>query len=229
MSAPLINLAVATAAFVCSHLLLSSARPRGALVARLGEGGFLGLYSLVALATLAWAILAYDAVSPGPFLWIPGPGLRHLPLLVMPLSLILVVGGVATRNPSAVGMEAALQAEDPVRGVLRITRHPVQWGIMLWAAVHIVANGDGASVLFFGGFLALAALGSVHLDRRLAASHGQAWRHFATATSHLPFLAMARGHQRLVPRELAVAVAGGLGAFVVLLALHPHLFGARPY
>jgi uncharacterized membrane protein len=46
------QLALATLAFVGSHLLLSHPL-RPVLAARLGKRGFLGLYSLVALATFA--------------------------------------------------------------------------------------------------------------------------------------------------------------------------------
>ena len=76
----------------------------------------------------------------------------------MPLALFLLVGGVLIPNPSATGMTGVLDRLEPARGVLRITRHPVMWGVGLWAAVHLVANGDLASLLFFGGFL-LNALG----------------------------------------------------------------------
>jgi len=70
-------------------------------------------------------------------LWPPGPGVRPLPLLVMPLALILVAGGVLVSNPSATGRESALDQPEPARGALRVTRHPVMWGVGLWAAVHL--------------------------------------------------------------------------------------------
>jgi uncharacterized membrane protein len=81
-------------------------------------------------------------------------------------------------------MTGALDRPEPARGVLRITRHPVMWGVGLWAAVHLVANGDLASLLFFGGFLLTALGGAWHLDRRLAATEGESPErvgHFPTA------------------------------------------------
>jgi uncharacterized membrane protein len=113
--------------------------------------------------------------------------------------------------------------------VLRITRHPVMWGVGLWAAVHIVANGDLASLLFFGGFLLTALGGAGHLDRRMAATEGARWQRFAAVTSFLPFAALLAGRQRWAWAELRRPVAWGLGAFALLLFLHPHLFGVRPY
>jgi uncharacterized membrane protein len=222
-------LVLASAAFLLSHLLLSSTPVRGPLTARLGEGGFMALYSVIALLTLGAMIWAYARLSVPSYLWLPGPGLRHIPLLVMPFALILLVAGYSTRNPSAVGMTHSLERADVVRGILRITRHPIMWGIMLWAAAHILANGDGGSVIFFGGLLLTAGLGSWHLERRMAAQQGERWHRFAAVTSYLPFAAVLGGRQSLVWRELLPPIMVGLVVFIVLLLLHSRLFGVMPY
>lgn len=229
MSTALWVTGLASAAFLVSHLGLSSAAVRGQLVGRLGEKGFRGLYSLVALLAFGGMIAGYAQAPHTDFLWIPGHGLRHLPLLIMPLALSLIAGGVLIPNPSAVGMADALDRTEPARGALRITRHPMMWGVALWAAVHILANGDLASLLFFGGFLLTAILGSLHLDRRMAAEQGERWQRFAAVTSYVPFAALANGRQRWSWAELRWPTAWGLGIFVLLLLLHPHLFGVRPY
>ena len=220
---------LASAAFFVSHLGLSSVAVRGGLVGRLGEKGFQGLYALVALLALGAMIAGYIQASHTVFLWLPGHGLRHLPLLIMPLALILIAGGVLAPNPSAVGMTGALDQVEPAQGVLRITRHPVMWGIGLWAAAHILANGDLASLLFFGGFLLTALGGAWHLDHRMAVDQGERWRRFAAITSYLPFAALLGGRQRWSWAELRRPAAWGLGAFGLLLVLHPYLFGVRPY
>jgi len=220
---------LASAAFVISHLGLSAAPLRGRLVARLGETGFQILYGLVALLTLGAMIAAYSQASHTVYLWPPGPGVRHLPLLVMPLALFLIAGGVLIPNPSATGMTGALDRPEPVQGVLRITRHPVMWGVGLWAAVHLVANGDLASLLFFGGFLLTALGGAAHLDRRMAATEGERWRRFVAVTSFVPFVALRAGRQRWAWAELRRPALWGLGLFALLLVLHPALFGVRPY
>ena len=102
------------------------------------------------------------------------------------------------------------------------------WGVGLWAAIHIVANGDLASLLFFGGFLLTALGGAWHLDRRMAATEGARWQRFTAVTSFVPFAALLAGRQRWAWRELGRPVAWGLGVFVLLLFLHVHLFGVRP-
>ena len=113
--------------------------------------------------------------APREVLW---TGWRELPLMVMPLALILVVTGYR-RNPTMVGAEALLKSEDPARGMIRITRHPIMWGIMLWTAAHIAASGDLRSVVFFGGFLLVALFGTLSLDRRKRTDPN--WPRFAAA------------------------------------------------
>ena len=103
------------------------------------------------------------------------------------------------------------------------------WGLTLWAAVHVIANGDLASLLFFSGFLLTALLGSLHLDWRMATTEGDRWQRFAAVTSYVPFAAILSGRQTWNWAELGRPAAWGLGGFVVLLLLHPYLFGVRPY
>ena len=116
------------------------------------------------------------------------------------------------------------------RGVLRITRHPVMWGIALWALSHIAARGDAAAAVFFGSMLVLALSGTVLIDRRKRAALGEDWVRFARVTSNVPFLAVLSGRNRLNLAEigwgrplLAIVLYG------VTWWLHASLFGARPY
>ena len=62
--------------------------------------------------------------------------MREAALLVMPLAFVLIACGY-WRNPTMVGADRLLKSEDPARGIIRITRHPIMWGFMLWAAAHI--------------------------------------------------------------------------------------------
>jgi uncharacterized membrane protein len=222
---PLVQLALATALFLATHFVPSTPL-RGAIVRSTGERGYLGLYVLVALATLGWMIYAYNRAPVEP-LW---PGLRLLPALAMPFAFILLVCGLLSRNPTAVAQEKVLKAEEPARGILRVTRHPVQWAILLWAAAHLLARGDLKSVVFFGGLLALSALGMVLIDSRKARTLGEDWKRFAGATSNVPFAAIAQGRNRFIAAEIGIAKPLiGLALYVAFLLLHSWLFGARPY
>ena len=217
-------LIIATVVFLLTHFVPSTPL-RPALLAAIGEGPYRGLYVVVAFATLGWMIWAYARAPAQEVLWTP---LRHLPLAVMPFSLILVVGGLVKQNPTAVGAERMLAEEEPARGMIRITRHPFMWGSILWAAVHILANADGKSIVFFGGFLILAGLGTVLIDRRKSALAG--WPRFAERTSNVPFLAIAQRRNRIAWPEIGwLRPAIGLALYAALLALHPWLFGVRPY
>lgn len=224
---PIAHLALATLVFLATHFVTSTPA-REPLVEAMGEKAYLGLYSLVSFVTIGWMAWAY-LHAPFQPLW-QIPGVKLWPLVVMPFALVLVVAGVTTRNPSAVGQAAALKAPEPARGIMRVTRHPVMWGIALWAAVHLVARGDIASLVFFGGFLVLALAGTALIDARKADSLGEEWARFAAVTSNVPFSAIVEGRNRFVASEIgAKGVLGGLALYGIVLAAHPWLFGVRAY
>src|SRR5690606_7888572 len=116
---PLVSLALATLAFVGLHFALSHPL-RGPLVRAIGEGPFLGLYSAIALASLAWMIAAYRAGDDANPLWIAPTSLWPLASGVMLIACILLVGSLrgnpAFPRPGA--REAAIGAP---RGVFAIT------------------------------------------------------------------------------------------------------------
>lgn len=219
---PTAELLAATGAFLATHFI-SSTPLRPALVARLGEWPYRGAYSLGALLTLVWMIVAYKAAPSQP-LW---SGLRLAPALLMPAAFILLACGYA-RNPTAVGADKLLQGDEPARGMIRVTRHPLMWAIILWSLAHVLANADVKGLIFFGGLFALAALGTVSIDSRKRTNPD--WPRFERLTSNFPFVAIAQGRNRMAWREIGwVRPAAGLGLYVLALLLHPFLFGAPPY
>ena len=224
---PILHLALATVAFVATHFV-SSTPLRMTLVEAIGERAYLGAYSLVSFLTIGWMVFAYLRAPVIPLFSVPG--LRLWPLAVMPVAFVLLAAGVMTRNPSAVGQQVGLKSEEPARGIVRVTRHPVMWGIALWAAVHLLARGDVAALVFFGGFLLVALAGTRLMDLRKADTHGEDWTRFAAVTSNVPFSAIVEGRNRLVFAEIGwKRVLAGLAVFGVFFAAHPWLFGARPY
>ena len=211
--------------FLATHFI-SSTPLRPLLAQAIGERGYLGLYTLLAFATLGWMIWAFIRVPAEP-LW---PGLRFAPAFVMPFAFILLACGLLTRNPTAVGQAKAMAAAEPARGIIRVTRHPMMWGFMLWAAAHILARGELKATVFFGAFLVLASLGALAIDRRKAQTLGEDWQRFAAVTSYLPFLAIAQGRNRFDAKEIGWRnPAIGLALYAAFLWLHPLLFGFRPY
>jgi uncharacterized membrane protein len=203
-----------TAAFLLTHFVASTPL-RGNLVKAMGEWPYRGLYSLVAFVTLGWMIWAYG-VAPREPLW---NGLRLLPLIVMPFAFVLIACGYF-RNPTMVGADKLLKSEDPARGMIRITRHPIMWGVMLWSGAHVLARGDLKSLIFFGAFFVLAAVGTLAMDARKQSNPN--WPRFASVTSHVPFVAIAQGRNRIKWREIGwLRPAIGLGVFFAVLAFHP--------
>src|SRR6266403_1884093 len=221
----LLSLIIAGGAFCGSHVLLSSTRLRGSLRDQLGERGFLAVYSLTSLIIFAWFVAAYanaPTIALGPRQW----WTALVPVSVMPLATILLVAGYSTPNPTAVGMERSAGADDPAPGLLRVTRHPVMWAIGLWAISHLIANGDVASLLFFGALGALALGGTVLIDRKKQLALGSNWSRLAEVTSNLPFAALVTGRTRLRWRDISLLrVVAGLLLYVVLYRAHSLIAG----
>jgi uncharacterized membrane protein len=222
---PMALLAVATAAFLATHYVASTPlRPN--LAKKLGESAYLGLYSLASLATLGWMIWAY-ARAPVLPVW---TGVRFAPLAAMPVALVLLACGLMSRNPSAVRQQGALRSREAARGILRVTRHPMMWAFALWGLSHMLARGDTAALIFFGGFVLLALSGTLLIDARKAAALGEDWRRFAAATSNLPFAAIVAGRNSFRPGEIGwKRLLVGLSLYAALLLVHSYLFGTRAY
>ncbi len=193
--------------FAATHMALSSQRLRPRLVAKLGARGFQAAYSLVALAIFVPLVSTYYAHKhTGPFLWYGSPllGVRWLGYGLMGAAFVLVVAGLV--QPSPAGM---VPARPEVRGVARITRHPVLMGFGLWGLAHLLLSAVHASELaFFVGFALFAVVGCEHQDqRKLAAS--ESYRAFHAATPFLPFsrLGFVKG---LAELPLPIAIAAGI-------------------
>jgi len=215
-------LLAATAAFLLTHFVTSTPL-RAKLVSAMGEWPYRGLYSLVAFATLGWMIWAYGQ-APRELLW---TGQRWLPVIVMPFAFVLIACGY-WRNPTMVGAEKLLKSEDPARGMIRVTRHPLMWGIMLWAGAHMIARGDMKSLIFFGAFLFLALVGTFAMDARKKSNPD--WPRFTAVTSHVPFVAIIQGRNHMAWREIGwVRSLIGIAAFAAVFYLHSWLFGQSPY
>jgi len=217
--------------FLAIHLLVSGTSLRDAIVGTLGERPFQGLFSLASLGGIIWLALSYNAATAqgSEVLWDLGPGFRYVGVVVVAIAFLFVVSGLMTPNPTTVGMEGRAARDDTVRGVLRITRHPFLWGVALWAAYHVLANGDVASVVFFGTFLVLAVVGTYSIDAKRARRMGDAWQGFAKKTSNVPFAAIVDGRNRFEVAEIATyREAIALVVFVAFLFTHAGLFNTSP-
>jgi uncharacterized membrane protein len=219
------NLVLASLFLLLSHFLIASTPLRDLLARRLGERPYTVCYSLLAFVAFAWLILAYRGAPAVP-LW-DAPRWLDLALVpVMLLASILAVAGISTPNPGMVQSERLFDHPDIVRGVLRISRNSLFWGVGLFALCHVIVIGDMTATLAFGSVALLGLAGAAVLDAKKARRHGAAWQSFAAATSSIPFLAIVQGRQRLAPGEIGWwRIALGVALFLVTLVFHRTLFG----
>jgi uncharacterized membrane protein len=207
---PTLSIALLWLAFTATHLGLASVRVEPKLRARLGDVGFLVLYSAVALALFVPLVTIYFGNRhAGPWLWVVpvGPVLRALLYLGMTLGVILAVGSLLRPSPASL----VPNAPSEVRGVYRVTRHPLVLGLALVWALHLVPNASTADVAFFGGFVLFSLAGARHQDARKLAAGDPKFREFHAATSFLPFGRGASGLAELPPLVVALGVVAALG------------------
>lgn len=214
------TLFVAAAVWLLLHIGVPGTRLRDLLVRRLGETPFRGAFAVVAVAAIVFLARAYDRAETAP-LWAAPDWLRWLLAAAMLPAFILLVAAFITPNPTG-GAQPGIAP----RGVVRLTRHPMLWSFAIWATVHIIGNGDSASLLFFGTFLLTALIGMPSIDGKLARRAPQAWSAFAATTSIVPGAAILSGRNRLVLAEIGwKAPLAGTVLWIAMLAIHPHVIG----
>ena len=226
----MLPLLAAAVSFAALHLIVSGTGLRRVLVAKLGEGPFRGLFSLLTLISIVVLSRTYREAfaTDNHFHW-AWAGAQHAAAPIMLIALLLAVPGITTKSPTAVGMEKLLASDPLPRGIQHVTRHPFLWGIAIWAAFHVAANGDAASLVLFSTFLIVALIGTRSIDHKREVALGDAWRRYAARTSNLPFAAMLQGRTRFSFRELGVwRPLLTLAVFAVLVSVHPLLFHAYP-
>lgn len=169
-------------------------RWRGAQIARLGLAAYKGIYSIASVVGLALIAAGYAQARATPVvLWDPPLWTRHLSALLVLFAFVLLAAAYVPRNRirAAVG-------------------HPMVLGVKVWAAGHLLANGDLRDLLLFGGFLAWAVF-----DYRAARRRDRAYGRVD-----------ARG---TFAGDLATVVIGVAAWAVFALYLHGWLFGVRPF
>ena len=212
--------------FAVTHIGMSHDPYRSRMIQKLGEKPFMGIYSLVSLITFGGAIWVFAGHRKmGPVLWTLSHWLYPIVYLLMLLAFVLLVFSVV--NPSPAGMRPA--SMEP-RGVLRVTRHPMNMGFACFGASHVLANGSLGDIFFFGSLFAVGFFGAYHQDQRMARQKGEPFLAFRKQTSVFPFAAILSGKTRLETGEFnRIVLAGIVVAYVAVILLHQTLFGIRPF
>ena len=120
---------------------------RAALVGRVGENPYKGVFSLLSLLALVIIVFGWKRAVPTAVYAPPlSPGI--VPSVLVLAGLILFV---------------AAQAGGYLK---RVLRHPQMLGTILWAIAHLLTNGDSRSITLFGGFAIWAVLEILLCNRR---------------------------------------------------------------
>ena len=170
--------------FSGAHLTPGVFGQRERLVANLGEGRFTGLYIATSVTGMV-GIIAGKYIAPFVNVWFPPVWARDVAGLFVLAGFILLFALFLPTN------------------LRRITKHPMLLGVACWGTGHLIANGDLASIILFGGFTAFALTCYVSLIRRGNTGDPeryQLWRD-------------------------ALLVVAGASAYAAVLLLHPLLFG----
>jgi uncharacterized membrane protein len=224
----MISLALASVAFAFIHLGISGTRARDILTKGIGQIAYMIVFSILSVLVLIWLINAYQHAPYSPT-WNNPDWAKVLAVVLMLPAFLFVVIGLTTPNPTAVAQEN-LAAKPPV-GIVTITRHPFLIGTGLWASLHLLANGDLASLLFFGSLAVVSFAGPASIDAKRRRALGAAvWDGFAGQTSIVPFLAILQGRTKADFAGIGTwrPVAGAAG-YALMLGGHSHIVGVSPF
>jgi uncharacterized membrane protein len=223
-----LSLVLASLFFAGIHLGIAGTRLRDRAISALGQGGYFAAFSIASVAGLVWMVIAYRS-APYIATWGMLEWWKPVAIVLMLPAALLVVIGLATPNPTSVAQEDRLA--QGARGIVRVTRHPFLTGVGLWALVHLVGNGDAASLVFFAAWASVALAGTVSIDqkrRRLAGA--SKWNGFVAQTSIVPFGAIAAGRNRFAASEIGLwRWALALVVYGLLLGFHAQLVGISPF
>lgn len=137
------------AIFFGAHLFTAFARDaRAGLIARLGEGPYKGLYSLVSIAGFALIVMGWSGAGAG-LLYAPPPWMRHVAYGLNLIAFILLAAAYL-----------------PAGKIAAAVKHPMLAGVKIWALAHLLVNGEVRSVILFGAFLAYAVADRIAVKRR---------------------------------------------------------------
>ena len=170
--------------FLGMHLLPAASGIRGGLIARLGEKRYKTVFSLVSAVGLVLIVAGYAHSGDRTRVFAPLTAARHAAPFAMILSFILF---------AAANMRGNLR---------RRLGHPMLIGLLIWSAVHFLANGDRTGTVLFGAFFAYAAIDLVSAVRRHAVKVFEP-----------------------VARHDVIAIVGGTAVALAVMTFHRLLFG----
>jgi len=122
---------------------------RDAMIARMGEGPWKGIYSLVSLVGFVLLVWGY-AIAPTVVLWRPTP---YWMVYVTAFLMVLAFISLAVSQVPAGRLKPRL-------------KHPMLLAVKIWAIAHLLVNNDLASIILFVAFLVWAGWNRIAVKRR---------------------------------------------------------------
>jgi uncharacterized membrane protein len=148
-------LVLGLALFILGHVVPRFAGIREALVARLGQGAYRGLHSVLSLLSLGLIIYGYGVYRAGGYipLWAVPRFFNHIAILLLWPAMILL---------AAAWLPGTLSAK---------AKYPLLVAVKLWALVHLVLNGDLGSFILFASLLAMAVVTRIRIGKQGTGEH----------------------------------------------------------
>ena len=136
--------------FLGAHVFVTMRDRRASLVAKIGEGPYKGLFSLVSIIGIllvgyGFALYRDAGVIP---LWSPPAWTQQIVVVLMWPASVMIVAAYIPGN------------------IKRVLKHPMLAGTKTWAFAHLCANGDLGGIILFGSVLAWAVYDRITLKRR---------------------------------------------------------------
>jgi uncharacterized membrane protein len=138
------------AVFIGSHVFVTLRPQRAALIVRVGEGPYKGLFALASLIGIVLIGYGFARYRAGEWvdIWYPPYWTRHVTdALVWPAIICIIAAYIPGQ-------------------IRRVLKHPMLVGVKLWALAHLIANGDLGSIILFGSILLWAVYDRITLKRR---------------------------------------------------------------
>lgn len=167
---------------------------RQSMVDRMGASTWRGVYSVLSILTLILLIYGFSiARYQTTVLYSPPVWVAHITITLMLIALICLAASLL-----------------PAGHIATKTKHPMVLSVKIWAFAHLLANGDSASVLLFGAFLAWGVVLRISLKRRQRAG----------ALVLRPFVSSRN--------DLYAVILGFIAWGAILWRLHEWLIGVSP-
>jgi len=173
------------AIFFAVHLVPSFVNIRLKVISTLGMPKYMGLYSITTLTGLVLIIYGKSIAEYKP-IWDPPLWSRTLVFPIMLLAFYLFA------------------AADMKSNIKRFIRHPMLLGILLWSSVHLIANGDLASITLFGSFAVFSLVAMVSANLRGA---------------------LVQAEKFPIKKDVISLIAGLVVYVIFVLFIHPYLIG----